>query len=136
MKMSTTKGHASGLKPGRFFMVGDEPCKVISVDTSKSGKHGHAKSRIVCIGLFDNNKRSLTYPSHTSVDIPLMEKNTALVSALMGEMVMLTDNESFETFEMEMPKDEELAAKITEGMTVEYWDVMNKKIIVNVKGTK
>ena len=134
--MSTQKSHASALKPGRYFMVGDEPCKVISVDTSKSGKHGHAKSRIICIGLFDKNKRSLTFPSHANVDVPLMEKNTALVSALMGDQVMLTDNESFETFEMDMPGDEELAAKIVEGATVEYWDVMNRKIIVNVKGTK
>ena len=134
--MSTQKGHASGLKPGRYFMVGDEPCKVVSVDVSKSGKHGHAKARIVCIGLFDNNKRSLTYPSHASVDLPIIEKNTALVSALMGETVMLTDNDSFETFEIPMPVDEEIKVKIIEGATVEYWDVMNKKIIMNVKGSK
>ena len=124
------------LSKGSYIMVDDVACRVQSMQVSRPGKHGHAKSRIICIGLFDKNKRSLTFPSHTSVDVPLMEKNTALVSALMGDQVMLTDNETFASFEMDLPKDEELLAKIVEGATVEYWDVMNRKIIVNIKGTK
>ncbi|MHC1591317.1 MAG: translation initiation factor IF-5A [Candidatus Helarchaeales archaeon] len=134
--MSKTSTHAGALKPGKYILVNEEPCKVISVDVSKSGKHGHAKCRVVCVGLFDGNKRSLTFPSHANVDIPIIEKNQALVTAIMGDSVMLTDNETYETFEIEMPKDEELASKIQEGANVEYWDVMGQRKIMNVKGSK
>ena len=44
-------------------MVDDEPCIIKSTERSKSGKHGHAKVRVVCVGMFDENKRSLTIPS-------------------------------------------------------------------------
>ena len=134
--MDIQKTEISSLKPGRYIMMDGCVCQIVSMDRSAPGKHGHAKARIICIGLFDNNKRSLTFPSHAQVDVPIIEKSTALVTALMGDTVMLTDNESFETFELDLPKEEDLKNKMVEGVTVEYWDVMNKKIIVNVKGTK
>lgn len=134
--LSKTSTHAGALKVGRYFLVEEEPCKVISIDVSKSGKHGHAKCRIVCVGLFDENKRSLTYPSHSNVDVPIIEKNQALVTALMGSSVMLTDNETFETFEIELDPSDETTGKITEGATIEYWDIMGRRKIMNVRTAK
>ena len=34
-----------------------EPCKITEYDTSKPGKHGAAKARIVAEGIFDGQKR-------------------------------------------------------------------------------
>ncbi|MHA1146038.1 MAG: translation initiation factor IF-5A [Candidatus Helarchaeota archaeon] len=128
--------HAGALKSGKYILVNGEPCKVVSVDVSKSGKHGHAKCRVVCVGLFDGNKRSLTFPSHANVDVPIIEKNQALITAIMGSTIMLTDNETYETFEIDMPQDDDLSKKIVEGATVEYWDVMGQRKIMNVRGPK
>jgi len=33
-----------------------EPCRIVEYDTSKPGKHGSAKARIVGVGVFDAQK--------------------------------------------------------------------------------
>lgn len=130
--MSKKMTNAGSLKEGKYVIVDDEPCKIHSIDVSKSGKHGHAKVRIICIGLFDGTKRSLTLPSHSQVEVPLIDKNNALVTAVMPKSVMLTDSSSFETFEIDMPE-EELKSRLVEGASVEYWVVLGKRKIFNVK---
>ena len=51
------------LKIGSYILlpVGDqatgEPCRIVEYDTSKPGKHGAAKARIVGVGVFDDQKR-------------------------------------------------------------------------------
>ena len=131
--MSKKQQSAGSLKVNRYVIVKDEPCKILSVDVSKSGKHGHAKVRVVCVGLFDSNKRSLTFPSHSNVEVPLIEKSTAMVTSVTPDAVQVMDNSTFETFELDMPADEELKTKLTEGATVEYWTILNKKKIFSVK---
>ena len=56
--MVTTKSAIKNLKPGRFCVIDDEPCKVLSVTTSVAGKHGAAKARLEAVGIFDNKRRS------------------------------------------------------------------------------
>jgi hypothetical protein len=46
------------LKVGRYIVIDNEPCKLVEYITSKPGKHGEAKARMVAIGLFDKQKRS------------------------------------------------------------------------------
>lgn len=132
--MSKKQQSAGSLKPNRYVIINDEPCRILSVDVSKSGKHGHAKVRVVCTGLFDGNKRSLTFPSHSQVDVPMIEKSTALVTSFTPELVQVMDNTTYETFELNMPTDEEIKSKIVEGATVEYWNILNRRKIMNVKG--
>ncbi|MFX1449328.1 MAG: translation initiation factor IF-5A [Promethearchaeota archaeon] len=132
--MSKKQQSAGSLKPNRYVIINDEPCRILSVDVSKSGKHGHAKVRIVCTGLFDGNKRSLTFPSHSQVEVPMIEKSTALVTSFTPELVQVMDNTTYETFELNMPTDEEIKSKIVEGATVEYWNILNRRKIMNVKG--
>ena len=38
------------LKVGRYIVIDDEPCKLVEYTTSKPGKHGEAKARMVAIG--------------------------------------------------------------------------------------
>ena len=40
------------LKVNRYIIIDDEPCKIVSISTSKPGKHGEAKARIEAIGVF------------------------------------------------------------------------------------
>ena len=131
--MSIKKSEAKSLKPGSYFIIDGEPCRVISMDKSKPGKHGSAKANIVAVGFFDNRKRNVIMPADRMVDVPLIDKTSATVIADMGETYSLMDSETYETYEVLKPADEEVAAKIELNVAVEVWHVMDVRIIVRVK---
>jgi translation initiation factor 5A len=131
--VSIKKSEAKSLKPGAYFLIEGEPCRVISIEKSKPGKHGSAKANIVAIGFFDNRKRNVIMPADRMVDVPLIDKTSATVIADMGETYSLMDSETFETYEVQKPADEEVASKIELNVSVEVWHVMDTKIIVRVK---
>ncbi|MGA7076452.1 MAG: translation initiation factor IF-5A, partial [Halobacteriota archaeon] len=55
------------LKVGRYIIIDDEPSTIVSLATSKPGKHGSAKARIDAIGVFDGQKRSIVQPVSAKV---------------------------------------------------------------------
>src|SRR4030042_120483 len=92
------------LKVGRYIIVDEEPCKIVSMSTSKPGKHGEAKARIEAIGIFDGQKKSIVHPVKHKVQVPMIDKRSAQVLALIGEdQVQLMDMETYQTFEMPIP---------------------------------
>jgi translation initiation factor 5A len=131
--LSIKKSEAKSLKPGSYFLIEGEPCRVISIEKSKPGKHGAAKANIVAIGFFDNRKRNVIMPADRMVDVPLIDKTSATVIADMGETYSLMDSETYETYEVAKPTDEEIASKIELNVGVEVWDVMGTKVITRVK---
>src|SRR4030042_1790892 len=89
------------LKVNRYIIIDEEPCKIISISTSKPGKHGEAKARIDAIGIFDEQKKSVVHPVKHKVGVPMIDKRTAQILALMGsDVVQLMDLETYETFDM------------------------------------
>jgi translation initiation factor 5A len=133
IRVSIKKSEAKSLKPGSYFLIEGEPCKVVSIEKSKPGKHGAAKANIVAIGFFDNRKRNVIMPADRMVDVPLIDKRSATVITDMGETYSLMDTETFETYEVPKPTDEEIASKIELNVAVEVWDVMGTKVITRVK---
>jgi translation initiation factor 5A len=131
--VSIKKSEAKSLKPGAYFLIEGEPCKVVSIEKSKPGKHGAAKANITAIGFFDNRKRNVIMPADRMVDIPLIDKTSATVIADMGETYSLMDSDTYETYEVPKPTDEEIASKIELNVAVEVWNVMGRKIITRVK---
>ena len=130
--MSTRPGELGSLKPGNLVIIDGEPCKVVSIEKSKPGKHGSAKARVVAIGIFDSVKRSIVGPVDSHIDIPIINKKSAQVVAIL-DTVQLMDLETYETFETELPEDEKLREKLEPGVNVEYWEIMNRKKIVRIK---
>jgi len=131
--VSIKKSEAKTLKPGSYFLIEGEPCRVVSIEKSKPGKHGAAKANIVAIGFFDNRKRNVIMPADRMVDVPLIDKRSATVITDMGESYSLMDSETYETYEVPKPADEEIASKIDLNVAVEVWDVMGQKVITRVK---
>jgi len=121
------------LKKGKYIMIDDEPCKIVEYTTSSPGKHGSAKARSVAVGLFDGKKRTLTKPVDAKVDVPVIERKTAQVVSDMGDTVQLMDMETYETFEVQKPEDEELASQLEPGTMVEYMEAAGKRKIVGIK---
>jgi len=116
------------LKVNRYVIVDDEPCKIVSISTSKPGKHGEAKARIEAIGVFDGQKRSVVHPVKHKVHVPLIDKRKAQILSLMGDdVVQLMDLETYETFEMPIP--DEYKGKLEPGAELMYLEALGKKKI-------
>ena len=119
------------LRVNRYVILDDEPCKIMSISTSKPGKHGEAKARIEAIGIFDGQKRSVVHPVKHKVHIPIIDKRNAQILSLMGEdTVQLMDLETYETFEMSIP--DEYKGKLAPGNEIMYLEALGKKKITRV----
>lgn len=115
------------LKVNRYMIIDDEPCKIMSISTSKPGKHGEAKARIEAIGIFDGQKRSVVHPVKHKIQVPIIDKRTAQVVALMGNNVQLMDMETYETFEMPIP--DEFKGQLQPGNEISYLEALGRKKI-------
>lgn len=54
--------------------------------------------------------------------------------AIAGEIVQLMDMETYQTFEISMPLEDEIKNKLAPGVEVEYWSMLGRNKIVRVKG--
>ncbi len=126
------------LKIGSYILlpVSDQPtgaaCKIVEYDTSKPGKHGSAKARIVGVGIFDGQKRPHVGPVSMQVHVPLIDKRTAQIISIIGETVQIMDSETFATIDVTMI-DDEVQGKLENGQNVEYWDVMGMTKIMRIR---
>lgn len=125
--MSKTVAQIRSLKVNRYIIIDDEPCKILDMSTSKPGKHGEAKARIVAVGLFDKQKRSIVNPVTHKVGVPIIDKGTAQIVVVMGGEVQLMDLDTYETFNIVIPK--EFEGKLEAGQNVQYLEAMGRKAI-------
>jgi len=128
--MSWTMSEVRELKVNRYLVIDGEPCKIVEMTTSKPGKHGEAKARIVAIGVFDGQKRSVVYPVKHKVQVPMIDKRTAQVLAVMGDEVQLMDLETYETFNVPIP--DEFRDALEPGKEVQYLEALGRKKIMRV----
>jgi translation initiation factor 5A len=125
--MAWTQQEVRELKEGRYMMIEEEPCKILSIQMSKPGKHGEAKARIDAVGLFDGSKRSVVFPVKHKVQVPIIGKKNAQVLSLTDAEVQLMDLESYETFSLAI--DADLKGQLTPGTEIQYVDAMGKRRI-------
>jgi len=130
----TKKSDAGSVKPGSFIVMNGIACKVVDIQISRPGKHGHAKCRITATGLLDGKKYVEVMPGHDSVDIPIIGKKTAQVLSITGDKASVMDVETYETFDMDIP--EELRSQISDGAQVLYWVVMGARVMKQIKGAE
>lgn len=121
------------LKLGQYIMIDDEPCKIVEYEKSKPGKHGAAKARIVGIGIFTGQKRSIVSPVDAKAEVPMIEKRTGQVISILRDTLQLMDLETYETFEAPIPEEEELKSSLTTGLEVEYWRILGKVKVMRKK---
>ena len=121
------------LKVGSYIIIDNEPCRIVSYDHSKPGKHGSAKARVAAIGVFDGSRHSLVSPVSANVEVPLINKRSGQVISISGQTLQIMDLETFEVFETSAIE-EEIRNKIRQGGEVEYWKVLDRVKIVRVKG--
>ena len=130
--MSVLQAEVRELKEGRYIVLDNEPCKIMSIETSKPGKHGEAKARIEAIGLFDNAKRSVVFPVKHRVQVPIIEKRNAQVLSITpdGKEAQVMDVQSYETFNL--PIDEDMKAQVQAGKEIQYIIALERKKIMRL----
>ena len=122
------------LRVGGYVIIDNEPCRVASLTKSKPGKHGAAKARVVAVGVFDGTKRTFVKPVDAQIEVPMIEKKTGQVLALMPSTVQIMDLENYEVFEAAFPDDEGLKRKLMSGVEVEYWRILGRTKLMRTKG--
>ncbi len=113
-----TLNEVRNLRVNGYMIIDDEPCKILSISTSKPGKHGEAKARIEAVGLFDGQKRSVVHPVKHKVGVPMIDKRQGQVITASGDSAQIMDLETYETFDMMV--DEEFQDKLEAGQEINY----------------
>ena len=131
MTEGVVPGTANELKLGKYVMMDDEPCRVVEMQVSATGKHGAAKMRITGIGIFDGSKHTLLKPGDADVDIPMVERKIAQVVSIDGEIAHLMDPTTYEMYELKIPA--ELKEQIEAGKEVELFEAIGKRLMQKVK---
>ena len=128
--MSTTQGEIRQLKEGRYVVIDEEPCKILTITTSKPGKHGAAKARIDAVGMFDGVKRSMVAPVTEKCKIPMIDKRKVQVLNISGNQAQVMDMETYQNFEL--PVSESEKAALSPGAEVLIMEAMGKMKFWNV----
>ena len=135
--MSSRPADLGSVKVGSYIIIDGEPCKVVSQDHFKPGKHGSAKVRLVAISILTGGKKSYVAPAESRVDIPLIDKRSGQITSVMDNTIQIMDLATFEVLETPKPTPEEMAdlsGTLSPGTEVEYWSMMGRNKIMRVKG--
>lgn len=123
----------NSVKEGNLIDIEGLPCKVVSIDKSKPGKHGAAKVRFVAIDVFTDKKCNFMTSSGDEIKSPIIPRGNAQVVANIGNKYQLMDLTTYETFEAPAPLEVEIQNKMTNGCEVEYLRDEEKVRILRVK---
>ena len=127
----TKLSSVGSLQKGSYVILDGAACRVSDTQTSRPGKHGHAKVRLSAVGIIDGKKRETVMPGHDMIKVPIIEKKTAQVLSVSGDVANVMDSETYETFDLKIP--EELKGQVAEGGSVLYWLVLTERVMKQVK---
>jgi translation initiation factor 5A len=122
------------VKEGTYILIDGAICKITKIEKSKAGKHGSAKARIEAVELETGRKKQILKSTSDNVEVPIIEKKTAIVSAILNKengIVQLMDSMTYEIFEA--VAEENLKDQLVEGQEVVYWDMCGKKVIKQIR---
>ena len=91
----TTRAEIRTLKGGRYVAIDDSAYKILSMSKSKPGKHGSAKARIELEDIFTRQKRSHVGTVTDTIQIPIIEKGSAIITHIEGSEVHAMDNKTY-----------------------------------------
>lgn len=129
--MTTKPASVGSLKEGSYVVIDGAACKVTGTQTSRPGKHGHAKVRLEGVGLIDGKKRIVVMPGHDNIDVPILDKRSAQVLSIQDHTASVMDAETYETFDLEIPDD--LRGKVEPNTQVLYWIILEDKVMKQIK---
>ena len=91
----TTRVEIRTLKVGRYVALDESAYKILSISKSKPGKHGSAKARLELEELFTKQKRSHVGTVTDNIQVPILEKGSAIITHVQGNEVHAMDNKTY-----------------------------------------
>jgi len=89
---------ASALRKSGHVMIKGNACKIVDMSTSKTGKHGHAKIKMVALCVFTGTKYETLSPSTHNMDVPHVKRSEWMVLDISNDgFLSLMSNENNDT---------------------------------------
>ena len=107
---------------GRYVALEDSAYKILSMFKSKPGKHGSAKARLELEDIFTGQKRSHVGTVTDNINVPMIEKGSAIITHIQGEEVHAMDNKTYDT--LILPVDPSL--NLESGREVQWMEAMGR----------
>lgn len=99
---------ASSFRKGSFILLKGKPCKVVSMSTSKTGKHGHAKVKFTGIDIYTQKKyQELQASTHPMMEVIVTKAEyfVADIDAKSGQMSLLdSENNAYDGITLDTTK--------------------------------
>ena len=118
----TTRVEIRTLKIGRYVAIDDDAYKILSMSKSKPGKHGSAKARIELEDIFTGQKRSHVGTVTDNIQVPMIEKGSAIITHIQGNEVHAMDNKTYET--LILPTSDEF--NLEAGNEIQWMEAMGR----------
>ena len=128
--------HAGALKKGSYVLIDGNACVVKDTQTSRPGKHGHAKVRVKAQDLLTGSTKEIVKPGHDNVEVPIIKKKDGQILSINGDDMEIMDMETFEQMGADRKlADDEVKDSLEAGQTVVFWVVTGKVVVKQIKGT-
>jgi len=118
----TTRVEIRTLKVGRYVAIESDAYKILSISKSKPGKHGSAKARLELEDIFTGQKRSHVGTVTDNIQVPVIEKGSAVITFVQGNEVNAMDNKTYET--LILPLDTEM--NLEAGGEIQWMEAMGR----------
>ena len=118
----TTRVEIRTLKIGRYVAIDNDAYKILSMSKSKPGKHGSAKARIELEDIFTGQKRSHVGTVTDNIQVPMIEKGSAIITHIQGNEVHAMDNKTYETLILPISDEFNLEA----GNEIQWMEAMGR----------
>ena len=118
----TTRVEIRTLKVGRYVAIDDDAYKILSISKSKPGKHGSAKARLELEDIFTGQMRSHVGTVTDNIQVPVIEKGSAVITFVQGSEVNAMDNKTYETLILPLDPDMNLEA----GGEIQWMEAMGR----------
>ena len=118
----TTRVEIRTLKVGRYVAIENDAYKILSISKSKPGKHGSAKARLELEDIFTGQKRSHVGTVTDNIQVPVIEKGSAVITFVQGNEVSAMGNKTYET--LILPLDTEM--NLEAGGEIQWMEAMGR----------
>ena len=138
--MNVIPRESGHIRVGGHIIIKNRACKVNSISTSKTGKHGHAKCHFVATDIFTKKKYEMIETSTHNVSVPVIEKTEYTLLDISEEQYLTLMDASGETrVDLKMPNDETLESSIIklydngDGVVIIVMKALNEEIVYNIR---
>ncbi|GKT14168.1 Translation elongation factor IF5A-like protein [Aduncisulcus paluster] len=94
---------AGQFRKGHYAMLKQNPCKITDISISKTGKHGHAKARIVGINIFTGVKYEDVCGTTHNMEAPHVDKKEYELVDIDEAQVILMDTDGEPKEDLNLP---------------------------------